>query len=106
MARQFSVPRVKKIVIDPAKIKKESIQINIKNKKISEKNVGEWWDYLLSCSNDTKIDRNMIYWKYKDVIDRYIDKSDVNSIFNSQFSSLNQQSKDVLVRIYKKEFKK
>jgi hypothetical protein len=104
MQRLFKAPRVKKPKIQPIKI---TATTPIKHKNtVSLKTVAKWWDYLLHCEDDTKTDRNTIYWKYKESIDQHIDKNDLNSFFTLPFDSLQTKTREFLVKVYKNEFKK
>jgi hypothetical protein len=101
----FKRPTIRKPKIN---IKKD-FGISLKHKTMSlppMKNVENWWDYLLKCTHDTKTDRNMIYWKYKSILDIMLSETEIKFLISHPFCKLSPKTKEILRKIYKNEFKK
>jgi hypothetical protein len=102
MQKHFTPPHITKPRVARVKIDKQYTSIG-EPKKTAQVNVASWWDYLLSCDNSTRTDRNAIYWKYKEAFDTIGGHS--SDILTFKYEHLPDGVKRVLTTIYKKEIK-
>lgn len=101
MPQNFTPPRIQKQRVSHRNF---SLPQQSSQKRSAKNNVASWWDYLATCNNTTKTDRNTIYWKYKTVFDRGIEIHPCD-ILNTKYAQLPAEVQKIVNKIYLKEMR-